>query len=108
MRSRPRWNARKSWPKATPRAVGMKPNASTGHFRWPRGEPTRPEDGTASGAFANIRVFETAPEAQRAAAELLVASARAGEHLALSGGGAPRHAFGVAAEPRPDRGAAEI
>jgi 6-phosphogluconolactonase len=41
----------------------------------------------------DIRIFDTASEAQGAAAKLLVAAARAGEHLALSGGGAPGHAF---------------
>jgi 6-phosphogluconolactonase len=56
----------------------------------------------------DIQVFDTAPEAQRAAAELLVAAARAGEHLALSGGGAPGHAFELAAELEPDWDAAKL
>jgi 6-phosphogluconolactonase len=56
----------------------------------------------------NFRVFETAHEAQRTAAELLVAAARAGEHLALSGGDAPGPAFELAAELEPNWGAARL
>jgi len=56
----------------------------------------------------DIRVFDTAAKTQMAAAELLVAAARAGEHLALSGGGAPGHAFELAAELEPDWSAAEL
>jgi 6-phosphogluconolactonase len=50
----------------------------------------------------DVRVFDTAADAQMAAAELLVDAARAGAHLALSGGGAPGHAFELAAELEPD------
>jgi 6-phosphogluconolactonase len=56
----------------------------------------------------NFRVFETAHEAQRTAAELLVAAARAGEHLALSGGDAPGPAFELAADLEPNWGAARL
>jgi 6-phosphogluconolactonase len=58
--------------------------------------------------MTDIRVFDTASEAQAATAELLVAAARAGEHLALSGGGAPGHAFELAAELEPDWSAAKL
>ena len=58
--------------------------------------------------MADIRVFETAHEAQRAAAQILVAAARAGEHLALSGGEAPGPAFELAAELEPDWSAARL
>ena len=58
--------------------------------------------------MTDIRVFETAPDAQMAAAELLVAAARAGEPLALSGGGAPGHAFELAAELEPDWSSARL
>ena len=53
-------------------------------------------------------MFGAADEAQLAAAELLVAAARAGEHLALSGGGAPGHAFELAAELEPDWSSARL
>ena len=56
----------------------------------------------------DIRVFETAHEAQRAAAELLAAAARAGENLALSGGDAPGPAFELAAELEPNWSAARL
>jgi 6-phosphogluconolactonase len=55
-----------------------------------------------------IRVFETAGEAQRAAAELLVAAARAGEPIALSGGDAPGPAFEFAAELESDWSSARL
>ncbi len=58
--------------------------------------------------MTDIRVFDTAAEAQSAAAELLVTAARAGEQLALSGGGAPGHAFELAAESEPDWSAAKL
>src|SRR5262245_43321317 len=75
MRSRRRWNVRRSWPRAL---------------------------------LTDLRVFETAPEAQRAASELLVAAARAGKHLALSGGEAPGHAFELAAELEANWSAARL
>jgi 6-phosphogluconolactonase len=56
----------------------------------------------------SIRVFDGAPEAQQAAAELLVVAARGGEQIALSGGGAPGHAFELAAESEPDWSAAKL
>jgi 6-phosphogluconolactonase len=56
----------------------------------------------------DLRVFEAPEEAQSVAAELLVAAARAGEHLALSGGGAPGHAFELAAELDQDWSAARL
>jgi 6-phosphogluconolactonase len=58
--------------------------------------------------LVDIRVFETAHEAQRAAAELLVAAARAGDHLALSGGSAPGQAFELASALEPDWSAARL
>ena len=58
--------------------------------------------------MTDIRVFETGPEAQGAAAELLVAAARAGEHIALSGGGAPGHALELAAGLEPDWSPARV
>jgi 6-phosphogluconolactonase len=50
----------------------------------------------------DIRVFDTAREAQSAAATLLVGAARGGEHIALSGGGAPGRAYELAARLEPD------
>jgi 6-phosphogluconolactonase len=58
--------------------------------------------------LSDIRVFETAQEAQGVAAELLVAAARAGDHIALSGGGAPGPAFELAAVHEPDWSAARL
>jgi 6-phosphogluconolactonase len=56
----------------------------------------------------DIRVFETPQEAQSAAAELFAVAAQTGEHLALSGGDSPGHAFEVAAELEPDWSAARL
>jgi len=56
----------------------------------------------------DVRVFDAAADAQMAAAELLVDAARAGAHLALSGGGAPGHAFELAAELEPDWSSARL
>jgi 6-phosphogluconolactonase len=56
----------------------------------------------------DIRIFETGPEAQGAAAELLVAAARAGDNLALSGGDSPGHAFELAAALEPDWSTARL
>ena len=56
----------------------------------------------------NIRVFDTPREAQSAAAELLVESARAGEHMALSGGDSPGPAYELAAGLEQDWSAATL
>jgi 6-phosphogluconolactonase len=56
----------------------------------------------------NIRVFDTPREAQSAAAELLVESARAGEHIALSGGDSPGPAYELAAGLEQDWSAATL
>jgi 6-phosphogluconolactonase len=55
-----------------------------------------------------LRVFETADEAREAAARELADAARAGKHIALSGGSSPGKAFARAAELQPDWGEAEI
>jgi 6-phosphogluconolactonase len=55
-----------------------------------------------AGAPVDLRLFDSAEEAQSAAAELLVAAARAGEHIALSGGDSPGPAYEKAAELEPD------
>ncbi|HEU5064329.1 MAG TPA: 6-phosphogluconolactonase [Gaiellaceae bacterium] len=46
---------------------------------------------------ADLRVFDSPREAQSAAAVLLVDAARAGSHIALSGGDSPGHAYELAA-----------
>jgi 6-phosphogluconolactonase len=56
----------------------------------------------------DIRVFETAREAQQAAAEILVAAVRSGEPIALSGGDAPGPAHEIAAVLAPDWSAARL
>jgi 6-phosphogluconolactonase len=57
-----------------------------------------PDGGTASGASGlELRVFDSAREAQSAAAVLLVEAARAGRHIALSGGDTPGPAYELAA-----------
>ena len=56
----------------------------------------------------NIRVFDTPREAQSAAAELLVETARAGEHIALSGGDSPGPAYELAAGLEQDWSAATL
>ena len=53
-------------------------------------------------------VVDTAEEAARTAAERLAAAARAGGHVALSGGSTPRRAYELAAELAPDWSRAEI
>jgi 6-phosphogluconolactonase len=59
--------------------------------------------GTASGAIGvDLRVFDSPREAQSAAAVLLVEAARAGKHIALSGGDTPGPAYELAAELEPD------
>jgi 6-phosphogluconolactonase len=55
-----------------------------------------------AGASVDLRLFDSAEEAQSAAAELLVAAARSGEHIALSGGDSPGPAYEKAAELEPD------
>ena len=71
---------------------------STGQFRRQCGEPALPESGTASGASGlDLRVFDSAREAQSTAAVLLVEAARAGWHIALSGGDSPGPAYELAA-----------
>ncbi len=57
---------------------------------------------------ADISIFDTAGEAQEAAALELVAAARAGMHVALSGGSSPRPAYSRAAELEPDWSRAEV
>jgi 6-phosphogluconolactonase len=54
-----------------------------------------------------LRVFDSAREAQEAAAVELASAARQGLHIALSGGSAPGPAFARAAELEPDWGRAE-
>jgi 6-phosphogluconolactonase len=57
-----------------------------------------PDGGTASGASGlELRVFDSAREAQSAAAVLLVEAARAGRNIALSGGDTPGPAYELAA-----------
>jgi 6-phosphogluconolactonase len=58
--------------------------------------------------LVNIRIFESAREAQRAAAELLVEAARSGAPIALSGGSSPGPAYEQAAELEPDWSAARL
>ena len=58
--------------------------------------------------MVNIRIFESAREAQRAAAELLVEAARSGAPIALSGGSSPGPAYEQAAELEPDWSAARL
>jgi 6-phosphogluconolactonase len=50
----------------------------------------------------DFRVFNSAREAQSAAAEILVEAGRAGDPIALSGGDSPGPAYEVAAELEPD------
>ena len=59
-------------------------------------------------AALDLRVFTTAEEAQRAAAELLVAAARSGAPIALSGGSSPGPAFERAAKLEPDWSSARL
>ncbi len=53
-------------------------------------------------------VAHDAADAARRAAELLVAVARSGGHIALSGGSTPRPAYELAAELEPDWSAADV
>jgi len=55
-----------------------------------------------------LQVVETTEDAARAAAEELVGAARAGGHLALSGGSTPKRAYELAAELEPDWSAATV
>jgi 6-phosphogluconolactonase len=56
----------------------------------------------------DIRIFDTPREAQSTAATLLVEAARAGKHIALSGGDSPGPAYELAAGLEPDWGAARL
>jgi 6-phosphogluconolactonase len=56
----------------------------------------------------DLRVFETADEAREAAALELAEAARAGAHVALSGGSAPGPSYSRAAEVEPDWTRAEV
>jgi 6-phosphogluconolactonase len=68
-----------------------------------------PEGGTASGALGlELRVFDSARDAQSAAAVLLVEAARAGWHIALSGGDSPGPAYELAAGLEADWSAAHL
>ncbi|HMJ00870.1 MAG TPA: 6-phosphogluconolactonase [Gaiellaceae bacterium] len=58
--------------------------------------------------MVDFRVFDSADEAQTAAAELLVEAARGGEHIALSGGSAPGPAYEQAAALEPDWAPAKL
>jgi 6-phosphogluconolactonase len=49
-----------------------------------------------------LHVVETTEDAASAAAEELVGAARAGQHIALSGGSTPKRAYELAAELEPD------
>jgi len=55
-----------------------------------------------------LQVVETPEDAARAAAEELVEAARAGGHIALSGGSTPKRAYELAAELQPDWSAATV
>ena len=55
-----------------------------------------------------LRVFDTAEEAREAAAKELAEAARAGVHIALSGGSAPGGAYELAARLEPDWSRAEV
>jgi 6-phosphogluconolactonase len=55
-----------------------------------------------------LRVYDTADEAREAAARELAAAAKAGLHIALSGGSAPGPAYARAAEVEPDWSGAEL
>jgi 6-phosphogluconolactonase len=56
----------------------------------------------------DIRVFETAEEAREAAAAELVAAARAGASVALSGGSTPGAVYARAAQIEPDWSSTEV
>ena len=58
--------------------------------------------------MVDVRIFDSPAQAQTAAAELLVAAARAGEHIALSGGSTPGPAYEQAAALEPDWSPAKI
>ena len=58
--------------------------------------------------MVDLRVFDAPEEAQSAAAELLVAAARSGAPIALSGGGAPGPAYQQAAKLEPDWSSARL
>jgi 6-phosphogluconolactonase len=58
--------------------------------------------------LVDLRVFDAPEEAQSAAAELLVAAARSGAPIALSGGGAPGPAYQQAAKLEPDWSSARL
>ena len=55
-----------------------------------------------------LLVARNAEDAARRAAELLVAAARRGGHIALSGGSTPRPAYELAAELEPDWSTADV
>ncbi len=55
-----------------------------------------------------LRVFDSADEAREEAARELAAAAKAGLHIALSGGSAPGPAFARAAQVEPDWSRAEV
>jgi 6-phosphogluconolactonase len=56
----------------------------------------------------DLRIFDTAEDAARAAAELFVGAARAKGHIALSGGSTPRRAYQLAAELERDWSGATV
>jgi 6-phosphogluconolactonase len=56
----------------------------------------------------DLRIHDSPEAAARAAAELLAGAARAGGHIALSGGSTPRRAYQLAAELEPDWRAATV
>ena len=56
----------------------------------------------------DLRIYDTAEDAARAAAELLAGAARAKGHIALSGGTTPRRAYQLAAELEPDWSGATV
>jgi 6-phosphogluconolactonase len=58
--------------------------------------------------LVDLRVFDSPKQAQAAAAELLVRAARAGEHIALSGGSTPGPTYEQAAALEPDWAAARL
>jgi 6-phosphogluconolactonase len=58
--------------------------------------------------LVDLRIFDSPEEAQAAAAALLVGAARAGEHIALCGGGTPAPAYEQAAELEPNWASATL
>jgi 6-phosphogluconolactonase len=58
--------------------------------------------------LVDLRIFDSPEQAQAAAAALLAGAARAGEHIALCGGGTPAPAYEQAAELEPNWASATL